>query len=168
MSLFERIKEKINKGKFREIDFSKPISESDKRYLATLDPKIKEMYRHQALLTETDTPKVLPKLSLKQMERVKSDLRDDKYNKIMLNMEIERLKQKKKILDPDEFKDMENYFRNYKIDENQIQSGSGFRDKCVFPDKFMIKFMKKLNKNDIKMLCKFDKNVKIWCKKHNY
>lgn len=142
-ALIDELRSKVDKHYVKDIDFTKPsgISDEDKRYIKTLSAKQKEILKKRI---EEQQKKFARKLSNELRRPVK----------IHTIPEINVISSK-------EFEELENMFKNFKLNEDVSLVGGG-----IISDKIMIKTLSKLNKNEIKMLCNLDTNVKKWCKKH--
>lgn len=175
--LIDQLRSKVDKYYVKDIDFTKPggISDEDKRYIKSLSAKQKEILKKNI---EEQKRRFARKLSdqLRQparivtgeeLERIKLSLRDKKTYDNMMEM-YKALKSESsipeiKVISSKEFEELENMFKNFKLDEDVSLVGGG-----IISDKIMIKTLSKLNNNEIKMLCNLDTNVKKWCKKHGY
>lgn len=142
-ALIDELRSKVDKHYVKDIDFTKPsgISDEDKRYIKTLSSKQKEILKKRI---EEQRKKFARKLSNELRRPVK----------IRTIPEINVISSK-------EFEELENMFKNFKLNEDVSLVGGS-----IISDKIMIKTLSKLNKNEIKMLCNLDTNVKKWCKKH--
>lgn len=174
-ALIDELRSKVDKYYVKDIDFIKPggISDEDKRYIKTLSAKQKEILKKRI---EEQQKKFARKLSDelrrpvkivtgKELEGVKLSVRDKQTYDNMMEMykalKSERIIPEINVISSKEFEELENMFKNFKLNEESLVGGG-----CIISDKIMIKTLSKLNKNEIKMLCNLDTNVKKWCKKH--
>lgn len=174
-ALIDELRSKVDKHYVKDIDFIKPggISDEDKRYIKTLSAKQKEILKKRI---EEQQKKFARKLSNelrrpvrivtgKELEGVKLSVRDKQTYDNMMEMykalKSERTIPEINVISSKEFEELENMFKNFKLNEDVSLVGGG-----IISDKIMIKTLSKLNKNEIKMLCNLDINVKKWCKKH--
>ena len=175
--LMDELRSKVDKSYVKDIDFSTPsgISNEDKRYVNTLSPKQKEILKKRV---EEQRIQKIRKLSEElrpparivtgeELEKIKSKHRDKgayeemmkRYNALQSDRNIPEIN----VISRKEFEELENMFKNFEIREESSLLGGG-----VISDKIMIKTLSKLKRDEIRMLCNLDNNVKQWCKKHGY
>lgn len=173
--IIDELRSKVDKYYVKDIDFMKPggISDEDKRYIKTLSDKQKEILKKKideqkrrfARRVSDELRQPIKIVTGKELENIKLSVRDKQtYDNIMemyKTIKSQNTIPEIKGISSKEFDELENIFQNFKLKDDVTGGG-------IISDKIMVKTLSKLNKNERKMLCNLDKNVKTWCKKHGY